>query len=302
MRSAPEDRTGSTNRAPEDAPGRRGGAPRRRRRYDVVAGLGARRAQPDLLFLLAGGLWLRLNVAPMTLPEALHDRIEARIDAADGQGRLDIGEMALDLPEGGRAPVVEFRDVRLPIPTGRRARPFRPCACISTPARSCRVRSAPARRDRRRGPAPVARRGGRFDLDLSGAEAATVTLPETMARLDAMFAAPTFDALQEVTATGLQLSMADAMTGQTMRIQDATARLTRRAGQLTLTVGGALEGSRNSRMDIAILRRAAEAETEIAAVFRDLAARDLATVSPALAWLDLMRAPDIGAPRPATGR
>jgi hypothetical protein len=88
--------------------------------------------------------------------------------------------------------------------------------------------------------------------------------------------------------------MADAMTGQTMRIQDATARLTRRAGQLTLTVGGALEGSRDSRMDIAILRRAAEAETEIATVFRDLAARDLATVSPALAWLDLMRAPISG--------
>jgi hypothetical protein len=67
-------------------------------------------------------------------------------------------------------------------------------------------------------------------------------------------------------------------------------------------VGGALEGSRESRLDIAILRRAAEAETEIATVFRDLAARDLATVSPALAWLDLMRAPDLGAPRAATGR
>jgi hypothetical protein len=63
---------------------------------------------------------------------------------------------------------------------------------------------------------------------------------------------------------------------------------------LTLTVGGALEGSRDSRMDIAILRRAEDAETEIATVFRDLAARDLATVSPALAWLDLMRAPISG--------
>jgi uncharacterized protein involved in outer membrane biogenesis len=40
------------------------------------------------------------------------------------QGRLEIGDMALDLPEGGRAPVVEFRDVRLSIPTARRARPF----------------------------------------------------------------------------------------------------------------------------------------------------------------------------------
>jgi hypothetical protein len=121
-----------------------------------------------------------------------------------------------------------------------------------------------------------------------------VTLPETMARLDAMFAAPAFDALQEVTATGLQLSMADAMTGQTMRIQDATARLTRRAGQLTLTVGGALEGSRDSRSRHRDPAPRAEAETEIAGVFRDLAARDLATVSPALAWLDLMRAPISG--------
>jgi hypothetical protein len=63
---------------------------------------------------------------------------------------------------------------------------------------------------------------------------------------------------------------------------------------LTLTVGGELEGSRASRLDIAILRRAADAQTEIATVFRDIAARDLATVSPALAWLDLMRAPISG--------
>jgi hypothetical protein len=32
--------------------------------------------------------------------------------------------------------------------------------------------------------------------------ASRVSLPETMARLDAMFAAPAFDALEEVTATG----------------------------------------------------------------------------------------------------
>jgi hypothetical protein len=249
-----------------------------------------------LLFLLVGGLWLRLNVAPMTLPAALHDRIEARLDAAMVQGRLDIGDMALDLPEGGRAPVVEFRDVRLFDPDGapRAAFPALRVQLEAGPILSGQVR--PKRVEIAGAGLRLSRdAGGRFDLDLSGAEeTATVTLPETMARLDAMFAAPAFDALQEVTATGLQLSMADAMTGQTMRIQDATARLTRRAGQLTLTVGGALEGSRNSRMDIAILRRAAEAETEIAAVFRDLAARDLATVSPALAWLDLARAPISG--------
>jgi hypothetical protein len=248
-----------------------------------------------LVVVTLGGLWLRLNVAPMVLPDALHDRIEARFDDAMTTGQFDIGEMALDLPEGGRAPVIEFRDVRLSDPDGapRAAFPavrvyldagpilsgqFRPNAWISR-ARACACRAT-----------AVAASTSTWQARRLG----HVSLPETMARLDAMFAAPAFDALSEVTATGLQLSMADQMTGQTMRIQDATARLTRREGQLTLTVGGALEGSRDSRVDIAILRRADDAQTEIATVFRDLAARDLATVSPALAWLDLMRAPISG--------
>jgi len=249
-----------------------------------------------LLVAVTVGLWLRLNVGPMTLPDALRDRIEARLDAGMTQGRLEIGEMAIDLPEGGRAPVMEFRDVRLSDPDGapRAAFPALRVQLDAGPILSGQVR--PKRVEIAGAGLRLSRDGtGRFDLDLSGASGpARVTVPETMARLDTMFAAPVFDALQEVTATGLQLSMADAMTGQTMRIEDATARLTRREGQLTLTVGGALDGSRDSRVDIAILRRAAEAETEIAGVFRDLAARDLATVSPALAWLDLMRAPISG--------
>jgi hypothetical protein len=67
-----------------------------------------------------------------------------------------------------------------------------------------------------------------------------------------------------------------------------------KSGALALTVGGALSGSRETLVDIAVLRSGAENQTEIAAVFRDLAARDLATASPALAWLDLMRAPISG--------
>jgi uncharacterized protein involved in outer membrane biogenesis len=128
--------------------------------------------------------------------------------------------MALDLPEGGRAPVVEFRDVRLSDPDGapRAAFPAVRVHLDAGPILSGQFR--PKRVEIAGAGLRLSRDGsGRFDLDLSGAEAATVSLPETMARLDAMFAAPAFDALQEVTATGLQLSMADAMTGQTMRIR-----------------------------------------------------------------------------------
>jgi hypothetical protein len=291
MQDTGDDKTAgaSVEDAPDDRP-----TPRRRRGAMWWGGwaLGG-------LFLialvLAGGLWLRLNVAPMVLPEALHERIEARIQQAGMAGDLDIGEMALDLPEGGRAPVIEFRDVRVADPDGapRAAFPAVRVHLDAAPILSGQIR--PRRVEIAGAGLRLSRDGsGQFDLDLSGAEGPAVSLPETMARLDAMFAGPTFDALSEVTATGLQLSMADAMTGQTMRLQDAGARLSRRQGQLTLTLGGEIEGSRASRLDIAILRRAEDAETEIATVFRDIAARDLATVSPALAWLDLMRAPISG--------
>jgi hypothetical protein len=290
MQDTGDDKTAgaSVEDAPDDRP-----TPRRRRGAMWWGGwaLGG-------LFLialvLAGGLWLRLNVAPMVLPEALHERIEARIAAMNGRGpryRRDGARSA-----GGRARAGD-RVSRRARRRSRRGAARR----LSGRARASGRRADPLRSD----PPPrveiagaglrLSRDGsGQFDLDLSGAEGPAVSLPETMARLDAMFAGPTFDALSEVTATGLQLSMADAMTGQTMRMQDATARLTRRQGQLTLTVGGEIEGSRASRLDIAILRRAEDAETEIATVFRDIAARDLATVSPALAWLDLMRAPISG--------
>jgi hypothetical protein len=78
--------------------------------------------------------------------------------------------MALDLPEGGRAPVVEFRDVRLSDPDGapRAAFPavrvhldagpilsgqFRPSAWRS-PARACACRATAAGASTSTSPAP----------------------------------------------------------------------------------------------------------------------------------------------------
>lgn len=246
--------------------------------------------------ILSAGLWIRLTVGPVSLPDALQERVEARLDAAMTNGRLRVGDMVIDLPDGGRAPLIELRDVRLSDPDGAPRAAFPalrvhvdPAPILSGVIRPRRVEIAGAALRLSRDAA------GRFDLDLSGAEAAAeISLPQTMARLDAMFADPVFDGLEEVTATGLQVSLSDAMTEQVIRIGEAGARLTRRGGQLTLTLGGDLSGSRSTRLDIAILRRAEEAATEIAVVFRDLAARDLATVSPALGWLDLLRAPISG--------
>jgi hypothetical protein len=212
--------------------------------------------------------------------------------------------MALDLPEGGRAPVVEFRDVRISDPDGapRAAFPAVRVHLDAGPILSVEFR--PKRVEISGAGLRLSRDGsGRYDLDLSGAEASSrVTLPETMARLDAMFATRAFDALQEVTATGLQLSMADAMTGQTMRIEDATARLTRSEGRLTLTVGGLLDGTRESRLDIAILRQRRDArdrDRDRLPRHRRARPRDRQP-GPGLARPDARA--DLGSARSATGR
>ncbi|MDG4649178.1 AsmA-like C-terminal region-containing protein [Roseibacterium sp. SDUM158017] len=285
------------NDAPKKTDGTTPGQPARAQRRGPWwwAGVGLGGVALTMLAVVAAA-WVRLSLGPVDFPQRIEDRIEAHLDAGMTAGRLTIGDMVLDVPEGGRAPVIEFRDVQLSDPGGAPRAVFpalrvqlEPGPILSGQARPRRVEIAGAglrlSRDAQ----------GRLDLDLTGGAAdARVTLPETMARLDAMFASPVFDALQEVTASGLRLSMADEMTGQIMRIDEATARLTRSGGRLALTVGGALSGSRDTTLDIAVLRDGEGDATEIAAVFRDLAARDLATASPALAWLDLMRAPISG--------
>jgi hypothetical protein len=244
---------------------------------------------------LAGALWLRLAAGPIALPGEVRSRIEARLDAGMAGGTLSVGDMAVELPDGARRPVLVFSDVALADPGGapRAAFPnlriaFDPAAALTGRMRPRSVEIAGAGLSLSRDAA------GRFDLDLAGAGAAGVSLPETMARLDAMFASPVFDRLEDVRATGLRVEMTDAMTDQVVSMDDATAELTRAAGRLALVVRGTVSGSRETTLDLAVLREPSEDRTGIAVAFRDLAARDLATAHPALAWLDLMRAPISG--------
>jgi hypothetical protein len=71
---------------------------------------------------------------------------------------------------GGRAPVIEFRDVRLFDPDGAPRAAFPAVRVHLDAGPILSGQSAPTRGYRGRGPAPVARRGGRFDLDLAGAQ------------------------------------------------------------------------------------------------------------------------------------
>lgn len=267
----------------------------RTRRWPVFVGL-ALIVLIALPVVLAGALWLRLGAGPLSLPAMVTQRIEARLDAAMAANLVTIDRIEISLPDGAMGIDLALRDLRLTDPDGAIRAAF-PALVVGLSVEALLQGSVePLRVDLQGAGLRLARDGaGRIDLALMAGEAAAeVSLSETLSRLDRMFASPVFSRLEVVRGRGLELVMADAMTGQTMRVSDAEMRLERVDGALSLNVGGALEGSRAATLDITLARTAEGGATDLAFSFNGLAARDVATIGPALAWVDLMRAPISG--------
>ena len=273
--------------------GQGGGAPPRRRRWPVVAALLCLVLLPVAAAAL---LWLRLSAGPLALPRMLTDRIEARLDAAMPANGVTLG--AIEIGFTGDAQRVDLRliDVRLTDADGMLRAGFPEVTATLATEALLRGHVQPIGVNLADAGLRLSRDAeGQIDLALTaGADPGALDLQETLARIDRMFAHPVFGDLQGVTATGLTLAMADAMTGQILRVSEARMRLDRTPDALTVTLGGALEGSRDATIDIALTRLRASGETNIGFAFRNLAARDLATAGPALAWVDLVRAPISG--------
>ncbi len=249
------------------------------------------------VFLPLAAFWVRLYAAPMSLPDSIQARFETRINTAMRAADLSIGDMVLALPDGGRAPALEFRDVALIAPDGN--------VRAALPALRVRMAPGPLLRGRARvrqvvvtgaGLNLTRTADGRIDLDFAGAagapsEAAELSLSDSLARLDQMFAGTVFTELEEVRGEGLEVTLSDDATGQVMRLHGAEMRLIREGGQLNLDVQGDLAGSRDARLHITLARDRRAGVTRLGMAFDTLAARDLAASSPALGWLDLLRAP-----------
>ena len=274
-----------------------GASPARRRRWPLVAG-----AIVLVLVLLgpvlAGGLWLRMGVGPLRLPDAVTARVEARLDAAMTANGVRIAAIEVARPQGSGRLDLRLIDVALTDTDAEGAlRAAFPEITATLSMRALlRGRVHPVGVNLADAGLRLSRDAeGRLDIALTAGEGAeALDLRQTMARIDRMFESPVFADLEGVKATGLTLAMADAMTGQILRVREARMQLDRTEAGLTVTLGGALEGSRDATIDIALSRISASGETDIAFAFDNLAARDVATAGPALAWLDLMRAPISG--------
>ncbi|QXT38544.1 AsmA-like C-terminal region-containing protein [Gymnodinialimonas ceratoperidinii] len=265
------------------------GRDRQRRGRVVLLALAA------VVLLALGAVWLRLTVAPMSLPDGVQARVEARINGSMALGDVSVGDMVLALPQGGRAPALEFRDVVMTTEGGEERAAF--------PVLRLRLAPGPLAMGQMRiqrivvvgaGLNLTRSADGRMELDFAGQRAeerAERTIVETLALLDLMFMRDVFAGLEEVRGEGMQVSLSDAETGRDMRLHGAEVSLTRDDGQMQLQIDGEIAGSRDALLSVTVARDTRRGLTEVAMAFDTLAARDLAALSPALAWLDLMRAP-----------
>ncbi|MBF9029813.1 hypothetical protein HKCCE3408_05345 [Rhodobacterales bacterium HKCCE3408] len=229
------------------------------------------------------------------LPQAVESRIAAGMNGAMQAGRIGVEEIAIALPDRGFTPEIVLSGVQLRDEQGLRA--YLPEVSVVLNGGALLTGEVRPRRVRLDGAGMrLSRdRDGVIDLALSAdPDAADRGITEALARIDALFGEPAFSELEEISGTGLVVLMADAVTGQIIRSQDAEMRLERKGAALTLTLSGSVTASRDARIDIAITRNPRLGRNDLLFAFENLAARDLATASPALAWLDLMRAPISG--------
>ncbi len=143
----------------------------------------------------------------------------------------------------------------------------------------------------------VALRGGE---DLTGsAQQSAATLPELIEQLDRAFEQPALSTLISADVQALTLRYEDKRIGEVWVVDGGRLRLDRDGTDLNLSADLALlsGGAEVATLEVNYASRLGDIQAEFGAIVNGVRAHDLATQSPALAWLDALRAPISGSLR-----
>lgn len=240
----------------------------------------------------------------VTAPDWVHDRIEARASAAFPGGRITFGTAEFVVNAGWR-PRVRVRDLRLINPQGTEIVKFSEAEASLAMQPLLRGQVEPKNISLtgvfatlvRAADGSVSLRGG-ADLGAASDQAA-VTLPELVKGLDRALGLPGLSALTNAEVRALTLRYEDKRISDVWVVDGGRLRLTRRgndlqlAADLALLSGGAGVATFEANYASVIGETAADFGVNIA----DVLAEDIASQSPALAWLEVLRAPISGALR-----
>ncbi len=286
--------------APTDIaePGPEGGPAPRRRHAGRCAALA-------LLALMAAalvGLAVAMVDRPVAAPAWLRVKIEERIAATLPGIEIRFGRMSLLVQRSGLARVILW-DVDIRNARGEQVAALSDIEAGLAPGPLLRGQLV-LKEAQVSGAFVTVKRDvqGRLGLalgDVFAEDTRTPDLPQIVRQVDTLFQDPRLAGLRLVEADALTLRYEDARARRGWTADGGRLRLAREAGQLRLSGDLALlgGGAGVAAVELNAASPIGEDSLDFGIVLSDLAAQDIATQSPALAWLRALDAPISGALR-----
>lgn len=242
---------------------------------------------------------------PVVMPSWVEARIEARLETEFPQVRITFGELRLLMEEGWR-PRVRLREVAVATPEGRelirlsearvrlsmealRAGEIKPAEVAVTGVFATLIREADG---------TIAVASGLGNGPLAG-DAANLAPGDVVTRIDGLMQQPGLAALNNAELRGMTLQFIDRRAGQAFTVDGGRLIAQRKDGALVMNADLAVLGN---GADVATLSanftsRIGEVAAQFGVRIDGASATDIATQSPAFAWMGALRAPLSGAVR-----
>ena len=254
-----------------------------------------------LLVLLVGGVFA-LSGRPLHAPDWVRERVAERVAQAAPGLDLDFGELSLIARPG--APLrVRLGNVELRDDQGVTVAELAVLEAGLSPLAALRgqpvlqgARAAGAMMRVERTPDGTLRMalGGGFEDDRQ-----MPAVGEVLAQIDMALSDPRLAELRAITVEGVTVRYEDARARRGWTADGGLMRLTREDGQLRLAGNISVVGSgaQAARLEVNAESAIGSRAVSFGVTLHDLPAQDIATQSPALAWLNALRAPISGALR-----
>ncbi|SHI86224.1 Protein of unknown function [Shimia gijangensis] len=269
------------------------------------------------------GLWLLMSVSlfivaftvalfvligrPLQLPTFVADRAEEVLASQFPQVEVSLGDISI-VVEGNWHPRIRARNIVLREAKSSSAIELEEVDVTLSLTEVLRGQMAPKRVHLSGAFLSLRRLGdGAFNITLGeGASADPIDASTTLANLgpalETIFDQPGLALLDEVEIEALHLRYEDVRAGRGWTIDGGQARLTRDGNDLNLSASLIALGARSyvSSIEVTAQTSFATNVSHFGMTFEDLPASDIASQSPALAWLEILQAPISGSLRAST--
>lgn len=280
----------------------------KRKRRRKRAGYGLWGLAKLLVLLVAVGLLLfALSGKSFKAPEWMQIRILEQLNSVVSDGEVQFQAIELKFEKGFR-PTVTVQDLVLrnasdvviaQVTTASAS--LSPSALLKGEVRPTDVRLDLAAINLRRA------QNGEFDLgfgvEVGGGNAPTATLGELLDSVDVAFETPVLATIETIDLSQLTLNFSDARARRGWLLTDGKLRLDQDTQKIGISLGFDLDygAEKPATAEMTFQTQKGSTGASFGAVVEQVAARDLASQIPALAWLEVLDAPISGALRAEIG-